>query len=181
VLLAPRLQLRAHRTRTRDQRDQPHALFEAQPQRPFAVCLAVSHNAAHPGESERHTLLNRYGCLWAITRVAVANAQAARETITTHTETQEHLLEIITPIFAVPRGRPRRARPFAWAGLLLIGPLQGERRRILREPGGRDGIDRQGVERDSPKHAVQIGGTQRIEELPQPVIMERCACEAGLE
>src|SRR4029434_4161873 len=60
VLLAPRLQLRAHRTRTRNQRDQPHALFEAQPQRPFAVSLAVSHNAAHPVESERQTLLNRY-------------------------------------------------------------------------------------------------------------------------
>ena len=139
VLLAPRLQLLAHRTRARDQRDQPHALLQAQPQRAFTVGLTVGHNAAHPVEAERQTLLNRHGGLGAVTGIAIAHAHAEREAITAHAETQEHLLEIIMPIFAVPIGRTRRDRPFAWAGLLLIGPIQGDRRRILMEPGGRDG------------------------------------------
>src|SRR5262252_3851545 len=80
-----------------------------------------------------------------------------------------------------PSRPPRRDRSFAQAGFLLVGPLQAERRRILLEPGGREGLDLQGVEGESPKHAVELGGTQRLEDLPQPVIMERGACEAGLE
>jgi hypothetical protein len=39
----------------------------------------------------------------------------------------------------------------------------------------------QGVEGDRPKHAVEMRGKQRLEHLPQAVIMERGACEAGLE
>jgi hypothetical protein len=81
----------------------------------------------------------------------------------------------------LPRGRPRRDRSFAQVGLLLIGPIQGDRRRILMKPRGREGIDLQGVEGDRPKHAVEMRGKQRIEDLPQPIIMERGACEAGLE
>src|SRR5262245_61244514 len=84
-------------------------------------------------------------------------------------------------IFAVPLSRPRRDRPCAGAGFLLIGSIQGDRRRILMEPGGREGIALQGVEGDRPKHAVERCGKQRLEHLPQPVIMERGAREAGLE
>ena len=49
------------------------------------------------------------------------------------------------------------------------------------EPGGRDGIHFQGMERDRTKHAVEIRGKQGIEDMPQPVIMERGARQAGLE
>jgi hypothetical protein len=49
------------------------------------------------------------------------------------------------------------------------------------EPWGREGIDLQGVEGDSPTHTVERRGTPRLEPLPQPVIMERGACAAGLE
>jgi hypothetical protein len=91
------------------------------------------------------------------------------------------LLKIIMPIFAVPIGRTRRDQPFDRVDLLLIGSIERDRRRILREPGGRDGIDLQGVEGDSTKHAVEIGGKQGLEDLPQSIIMERGACEAGLE
>ena len=48
-------------------------------------------------------------------------------------------------------------------------------------PWGREGIDLQGVEGDRPKHAVEMRGKQRLEDLPQPVIMERCVVEAGLK
>src|SRR5437667_6469670 len=61
------------------------------------------------------------------------------------------------------------------------GPIQGNRCRILMEPEGRDSIDLQGVECDRTKHAVELGGKQGIEDLPEPVIMERSSREAGLE
>src|SRR5215510_14062654 len=168
-------------TRARDQGNKPHAFLQAQSQRAFTVGLTVGHNAAYPIEAERHTLLDRYGCLCAITGIAVAQAHAERETLTTHTETQEHLLKIIPPIFAVPIGRPGRERPFARAGHLLIGPIQGDRRRILMQPWGRESIDLQGVERDRTKHAVELRSKQGLQDLPQPIIMERGSREAGLE
>jgi hypothetical protein len=49
------------------------------------------------------------------------------------------------------------------------------------EPGGRAGRDLQSVEGDRPKHAVEMGGKERVEDLPEPVIMERGALEAGLK
>jgi hypothetical protein len=49
------------------------------------------------------------------------------------------------------------------------------------QPRSREGIDLQGVERKSTAHAVEMRGKPRLEELPQPVIMERCPREAGLE
>src|SRR5262249_33044363 len=107
-------------------------------------------------------------------------ANAHCEALTADAETEEHLLESIMSIFAVPISRPRRDRPCAGAGFLLIGSIQGDRRRILIEPWGREGIDLQGVEGDRPKHAVEMRGKQRLENLPQPVIMERGALEAGL-
>jgi hypothetical protein len=113
--------------------------------------------------------------------MAIADAHTEREPITTDPETQQPLFAIITSILAVPIGRTRRDQPLDRVTLLFIGPMERDGRRILIEPGGRDGIDRQGVESDSPKHAVEIGGKQGIEDLPQPVIMKRGACEAGLE
>ena len=116
-----------------------------------------------------------------VTGIPIAKAHAQREALTAHAETQEHLLEIIMPLFAVPIGRPRWDRPFARAGLLFISSVQGNRRGILMEPGSREGIDLQGVEGDRSKHAIEIHGKQRLEDLPQPVIVERGALEAGLE
>jgi hypothetical protein len=49
------------------------------------------------------------------------------------------------------------------------------------EPGGREGIDLQGGERERTKPASERRGKPRIEDRPQPVIMERGAREAGLE
>src|SRR5919202_1521299 len=69
--------------------------------------------------------------------------------------------------------RPGWNKPRNRADLFLIGPIQGDRGRILMEPGGRDGIHLQGVERERTKHVVEIGGKQGIEDRPQPVIMKR--------
>src|SRR5262249_27776093 len=122
-----------------------------------------------------------HGGLSAVTDIAIAHAQAAWEALTTYAETQEHLLEIIMAIFAVPIRRTRWDWPLTPVGLLFIGPIEGDRRRILVQPGGRDGIDIEGMERDRPKHAVQRRRKQRLEDLPQPVIMERGARQARLE
>ena len=64
-------------------------------------------------------------------------------------------------------------------GLLLIGPIEGDRRRILVQPGRREGIDLQGLEGDRTKHPVQIHRKQPIEALPQSVIMERVRVKPG--
>jgi hypothetical protein len=84
-------------------------------------------------------------------------------------------------ILAVPISRPRRDKSCDGAGFLLIRPIQGDRCRLLMEPGGREGIHLQGVARDGPKDAVELRGTQGIEDLSQPIIMERGSREAGLE
>ena len=48
-------------------------------------------------------------------------------------------------------------------------------------PGCRDGIDLQGVEGERTKHRVEIGRTQRIEDMPSAVIMEGGTHEARLQ
>src|SRR5262249_13037480 len=108
-------------------------------ERAFTVGLTVGHNAAYPVETECQTLLDGHGGLRAATGIAIANAHAEREPVTAHAETQKHLFEIITPIFAVPISWTRRARFCTRAGLLLIGPIQRNGSRILMEPGCRNG------------------------------------------
>src|SRR5215472_12634589 len=97
-----------------------NALLQAQPQGAFTIGLTVGHDAAHPVESEGHTCLNRSGGLGAVTGMAVAPAHAQWEALMAHAETQEHLRAILMPIFAGPIGRPRRDRPWDWAGLLFL-------------------------------------------------------------
>src|SRR4029450_4016541 len=181
MLLAPRLHLLAHRTRARHQRDEPHALLQAHPQCAFTVGLTVRDNAAHPVAAARDTLRNGYGGLCAVTGIAITHPEAEREASTAHAETQEDLLEVIPPIFAVPISRPGGDKPRNRADRLLIGPIQADRRRILMEPGGREGIDLQGVECDSPKDAVELRGKQRLENLAEAVIVQRRSSQAILE
>ena len=49
------------------------------------------------------------------------------------------------------------------------------------EPWGRNGIDLQRFERHSAEHLVEVGRKQRIQHLPQAVIMQRHALQACLE
>jgi len=113
--------------------------------------------------------------------MAIAHPEAEREAITAHAETQEDLLEVIPPIFAVPISRSGWDQPRHRADRLLIGPIQADRRRILMEPGGREGIDLQGVEGDSTTDAVELCGTQRLKKLAEAVIVQRRSSQAILE
>src|SRR5215831_1416538 len=49
------------------------------------------------------------------------------------------------------------------------------------EPGGREGIDLQGVEGDSTKDAVELCGKQRLKKLAEAVIVQRRSSQAILE
>jgi hypothetical protein len=98
--------------------------------------------------------------------------------IPTHAETEQHLFEVVTTVFAMPVGRPRRPRHVRF---VLIGPIEGNRSGILMQPGRRKGIDLQGFEGDRTKHRVEIGRKQRIEDMSQAGIMERGTRESRLQ
>jgi hypothetical protein len=87
------------------------------------ISATSRHTAAYSVKAKGQTFLNCYGGLGTVTGIPIAKAHAQREALTAHAETQEYLLEIITPIFAVPIGRTRRDKPFARAGFLLIGSI----------------------------------------------------------
>jgi hypothetical protein len=181
VLLAPRFPLVPHGPGARDQCDKPNTLCEASSEGAFTVGWTSRHTAAYPVESQRPTLCNGPGGLCAVTRMAIAHPHTEWEPSTPHPAAQKPLLELIMAILAGPIRRPRRDQSCDGAGCLLISPLQGDRCRILMEPGCRAGLHLQGVERDRPKHAIALRGNQGIEALPQPISMERGSRAAGLE
>src|SRR5215813_1785987 len=110
--------------------------------------------------------------------MAIAPPEAEREALTAHAETQEDWLEVIPPILAMPISRSGRDTPRNRADRLLIGPIQADRRRLLMEPGGREGRDLQGVEGDSTKDAVERRGKPRSEHLAEAVIVPRRSSQA---
>ena len=68
---------------------------------------------------------------------------------------------------AIGRQRcPRRLR------FVLRGPIKGNRGGVLMQPGRRDSTDLQDFEGDRPKHRVEMGRKQHLEDRPQAVIIE---------
>jgi hypothetical protein len=126
----------------------------------------LENSAAAPLEAECQALCKRHGGLCAVTGITIAEAHAEWQPLTAYAKTQEHVLEIIMPILAVAIRRPRRDWPVAPVGLLLIRSIEGDRRRLLVQPGSREGIDLQSMERDRPKQPVQMRRKQPIEDLP---------------
>jgi hypothetical protein len=49
------------------------------------------------------------------------------------------------------------------------------------DPGRRNGVDFQRLERQDTKHLIQVGGKERVEDLPQAVIIERLLLSARLK
>ena len=181
LLLAPPLPLLAHPPAARAERDEPQLLLQTHAERALTVGLTVGHAAAHPRAPEGQALRKGHGGLGAGSGLTSAHAQAGREAITAHATTPEPLLAILRPRFAVPLSRPRRDWPVAPGGLLRRSAIAGDRRRLLVPPGGREGLDRQGRQRDRTKHTGQMRRKQPLEALPQPVRMAGGARQARLE
>jgi hypothetical protein len=178
-LLAPGFEVLPDSTGARDEGDQPESMLETQPQGTAPLGLTIRHEPAYPLAAQRQTLLQRHRRLHTLTAVAVPHPEAHRDTsIAADPETEEHLCESITTVLALAIGRPGGS----WGlRFVCVGSRQGNGGRVLMPPWCGNGIDLQGVERNGAIHLVEMGRTQRLEDVAHAVIMERGACESRLQ
>ena len=167
--MAPGFECLPDSTRARDEGDETKTTFQAQANRPSTIGLTVSDDTADPLEPESKTRLDRHRDCCPVTAVASTHPEASGYApIPAHTETEEHLFELVPPICAMSIGRPRSL----WRlRCVLLGPIERNRRGILMEPRRRDGITLPGLEGNGPKDPGEIRRQQRLENLPQPVII----------
>jgi hypothetical protein len=77
--------------------------------------------------------------------------------------------------------------PVGWPGgsgclrFIRIRPIERHGCGVLMEPGRRNGIDLERFEGDGTKHSIEVGRKQRIQDMPQPIIMQRGAREPWLQ
>src|SRR5215475_7674535 len=154
-------------------------MLETQTQGTATRGLTIRHDPAYPLAAQRQTLLNRHRRLHTITAVAVPHPEAHRDTsIAADPETEEHLFEIITTVFAMTIGRPGGS----WGlRFVCVCSIQGNSRRVLMQPWCGNGIDLQCVESNGAIHLVEIGRKQRLEDVAQAIIIEGGACESRLQ
>jgi hypothetical protein len=163
-LLAPCFQLGADGTGAWHQGDQANPLLQTEAQRPATIGLAVPYDPLDTLKPKTEALLDSARRLHTIARIPIPAPHTQRQpAIATAPQTQEHLLEIRAAIFAVSVGWPRGSRCLR---LVRIRPIERNSRRVLMQPGGRDGIDLERFEGDRPKDPIEIGGKQRIEDVP---------------
>ena len=142
----------------------PILVLQTQAQGAATIGLTIRDDPTHPLQAQGQTLLNRHGRFHTITAVAIPHAEAQGDpAIPAHAETEEHLFEVVTTVFAMPIGRPGRPRCLRF---VRIRPIERNGRGVLMQPGRRDGIDLQRFEGDRAKHPVEIGRKQRIEDVP---------------
>jgi hypothetical protein len=146
-------------------------MLETPAPRATTIRLTIRDDPTDPCQAQGPTRFNRHRGFYTIAAVPVADTEAqGYAAIPAHAQTEEHLFEVVTPVFAMSVGRPRSPRHLR---IILIGPLEGNRGGVLMQPRGRDGRALQGFESHCTKHGVEIGRKQRIEDVPQPVIIER--------
>src|SRR5438128_2459853 len=139
-------------------------MLEAHASRAATIGLTIRDDPPHPLQAQGQTLRNRHGGFHTIAAVAITHPEAQRYTaIPAHAKTEEHLFEVVTPVFAMPVRRP-------WGPwglrLLLIRAIERNAGGILMQPGRRDGIDLQRFERHSAEDMIEIRRKQRIEDVP---------------
>jgi hypothetical protein len=145
-------------------------VFQTQSQGAATISLTIRYDPTHSVQAQRQTLFNGAWCFHTITAVAIPQANAqGYPSIPAYAETQQDLFEIGTPIFTMPIGRSGRPVSLRF---VLIDAIERNGRRVLMQPGRRERIDLQGFESDGAKHGVEIGRKQRIEDVPQAVIIE---------
>jgi hypothetical protein len=106
----------------------------------------------------------------------------------TDAETQHHLLALRVTIVGGAMDGAWGHRGGLLVGLLrlglwvpFLGPIARHRRRILLDPRRREGRESEGFARHSTKHPVQVGGTQRLQDLAPTVSVAGCSLEPWLE
>src|SRR5215510_11266145 len=133
-------------------------MLETQTQGTATIGLTIRHDPAYPLATQRQTLLNRHRRFHTITPVAVPHPEAHWDpSIAADPETQEHLFEIITPVFAMAIGRPGSSWSFRF---VCVCSIQGNGGRVLMQPWGGNGIDLQCFESLGAIHLVEIGCKQ---------------------
>jgi hypothetical protein len=179
LLLSPGFQFLPDGTGARDQGHSAHTAFEAPPPCPATIRLTLRHDPAHPCQAQSPALRNGEWRFHTVTPGAIppTNTQG-QPASATHPETQEHLLAIASAGLAVPISRPGRSGSLR---LALRRPLERHGRGVLRQPGCRAGVDLECLERQRTPHLSESGRTQRIEDVPQPVIMKREPRESRLQ
>jgi len=85
---------------------------------------------------------------------------------------------LIAGIAKHPLSRPRR--PWGLGGIFLRA-LEGKGGGGLMPPGRRHGIAVQRFERDGTQHPMEVGRTQRLQAMPQPIVMPRGSREPWLQ
>ena len=170
VLLSPGCQLLAHRTGAWHEGHQAQPPGQTQAERPSTLGLAIRDDPADTLQAQGEAFLNRDRRLHTVTCLALPHPSPQRQpAIATHAQTAEHLCEIAPSIFPMPLGRPGGSRERRF---VLIRPIERNGRGVWMEPGRRNRIALQGLEGNGAQHPVEIGGTQRVQEVPSSVIIE---------
>src|SRR5262245_53418241 len=113
-------------------------MLETPPQRAATIRLTIRDNPTDPLQAQGQTLCNRYRGFDTTAAVAVVDTEAQGDAASpAHAQTEEHLFEVISPVFAMPVGRPRSPQRLR---VVLIGPIEGNRGGVLMQPRYRDGI-----------------------------------------
>jgi len=154
-------------------------MLQTQAQGAATLGLTIGDNATDSRKPKGQTLRNSAGRFSTITAVAIPHAHAQGEApITAYPAAEEPLFAIITTVLTLPVGRSGGPR---CCGGIFLRPIERNRRGVLGQPGCREGIDRQRFERDSITDSVEIGRKERIEDVSEPVSMERGPREPRLQ
>src|SRR4029450_10577733 len=96
-------------------------MLETQTQGPATIGLTIRHDPAYPLAAQRQTLLKRHRRLHTSTAIAVPPPEAHRDPASAaDPETEAHRFEIITPVFALSRGRPGGSGGLRFVGVCSI-------------------------------------------------------------
>jgi hypothetical protein len=174
VLLAPGVAGLADGTGARASRDEGDLLLETPAQRAATLRLTIRDAPPPPLQAPGQTRCKRHGRVPTIAALALTPTKAPGAAASpTHAQTEKHLCEGGTPVFALPVGRSRRPQRLRF---VLIGPIEPKGRGVLRQPGRWEGRDLQGSQGDRAQHPVEMGRTQRLQDRPSAVIMEGGSC-----
>src|SRR5678815_586558 len=96
-------------------------MLETHAQRAATIGLTIRHDPTHPLQAQGQTFFNRHGSFHTIAAVAITHTKAqGNAAVPTHAQTEEHLCEVVPPVFAMPVGRSRRPRRLRFVLISLI-------------------------------------------------------------